>query len=73
MLRCPGFLAEGDGRGYAESFVCSVKTGLIRDRVWRSQFELAIVEYVAWLNDERFHPSLGNIPPVEYEQQHATR
>jgi len=33
----------------AESFVDSFKTGLIRDRVWRTrtQLELAIVEYVA--------------------------
>ena len=66
---------EGDGRGYAESFVDSFKTELIRDRVWRSrtQLELAIVEYVAWFNNERLHTSLGDIPPAEYEQQHATR
>jgi putative transposase len=59
----------------AESFVDSFKTELIRDRVWRSrsQLELAVVEYVAWFNNERIHTSLGGVPPAEYEQQHARR
>ena len=58
----------------AESFVDSFKTELIRDRVWRtrSQLELAIVEYVAWFNNERLHTSLGGVPPAEYEEAHAT-
>jgi transposase InsO family protein len=58
------------GDALAESFVDSFKTELIRDRVWRtrSQLELAIVEYVAWFNNERLHRSLGGVPPVEYEQ-----
>jgi transposase InsO family protein len=48
---------------------------LIRDRVWRtrSQLELAVVEYVAWFNNERLHTSLGGIPPTKYEQLHARR
>ncbi len=48
---------------------------LIRDRVWRtrSQLELAIVEYVAWFNNERLHTSLEGIPPAEYETQPAKR
>jgi transposase InsO family protein len=54
----------------AESFVDSFKTELIRDRVWktRSQLELAIVEYVAWFNNERLHTSLGGVPPAELEE-----
>lgn len=41
----------------AESFVDTFKTELVADRVWRtrSQLELAIVEWVAWLNTERLH------------------
>lgn len=31
------------------------------------------VVWVAWFNNERLHESLGDIPPVEYEQLHATR
>jgi len=59
----------------AESFVDSYKTELIADRVWktRSQLELATVEWVAWFNNERLHESLGDIPPVEYEQLHAAK
>lgn len=57
----------------AESFVDSFKTELIRARVWRtrSQLELAIVEYVAWFNNERLHRTLGGVPPAEYEHAPA--
>ncbi|HEV7808674.1 MAG TPA: IS3 family transposase [Solirubrobacteraceae bacterium] len=53
----------------AESFVDSFKTELIADRVWRtrSHLELAIVEYVAWFNNDRLHESLGDLPPAEFE------
>ena len=56
-------------------FVDSFKTELIADRVWRtrSQLELAVVEYVGWFNNARLHESLGDIPPVEFEQLHAPR
>ena len=59
----------------AESFVDSFKTELIRDRVWRtrSQLELAIVEYVAWFNNERIHTSLGGVPPAEFEKVRERR
>ncbi len=48
------------------------KTELINDRVWcsRSQLELAILEYVHWFNHARLHESLGDIPPVEFEDAH---
>jgi Integrase core domain len=57
----------------AESFVDSYKTELISDRVWRtrSQLELATAKWVAWFNHDRLHESLGDIPPVEFEQLHA--
>ena len=53
--------------------VDSYKTELIADRVWRSQaqVELATVAWVAWFNHDRLHSSLGDIPPVEFEQRHA--
>jgi putative transposase len=59
----------------AESFIDSFKTELIRDRVWRtrSQLELAIVEYVAWFNNDRLHTSLAGVPPAEYEEAHSRR
>jgi transposase InsO family protein len=46
---------------------------LIADRVWRtrSQLELAIVEWVAWFNNDRLHESLGDCPPAEVETLNA--
>jgi len=48
----------------AESFVESFKTELIADRTWatRSQLELAVIEYVAWFNNERLHEALDDRP-----------
>jgi hypothetical protein len=59
----------------AESFVDTFKTKLIADRVWRtrSQLELAVVEYVAWFNNDRLHESLGDVSPAEFESLYAAR
>jgi putative transposase len=53
----------------AESFVDSFKTELISDRVWRTreQLEFAIVEYLAWFNNDRLHSALGVVSPAEFE------
>ena len=75
LLASIGTVGDAYDNAMAESFVDSFKTELIRDRVWqtRSQLELAIVEYVAWFNNERLHTSLSGVPPAEHEQQHARR
>jgi putative transposase len=75
VLASIGTVGDCYDNALAESFVDSFKTELIRDRVWRtrSQLELAIVEYVAWFNDERLHTSLGGLPPAEYEEVHSRR
>jgi putative transposase len=74
VLASIGTVGDAYDNAMAESFVDSYKTELIADRVWntRSQLELATVEWVAWFNNERLHESLGDIPPVEFEQLHAT-
>ena len=58
----------------AESFVDSIKTELISDRVWKTipELELAIIGYIDWFNSERLHESLGDIPPVEYGTLHES-
>jgi putative transposase len=75
VLASVGSVGDAYDNALAESFVDSFKTELITDRVWRSrsQLELALVEYIGWYNAARLHESLGDIPPIEYEQEHATR
>jgi putative transposase len=75
VLGSIGSVGDAFDNALAESFVDSFKTELIADRVWRSrsQLELAVVEYVGWFNHSRLHEALGDIPPVEFEQAHATR
>lgn len=62
-----GSVGDAYDNAMAESVVDTFKTELIADRVWRTrtQLELAIVEWVAWFNNERLHESLGDIPPAE--------
>jgi Integrase core domain len=69
VLASIGSVGDALDNALAERFVDSFKTELIADRVWRSrsQLELAIVEYVAWLNDQRLHQSLDDLPPAEFE------
>jgi hypothetical protein len=57
-----------------ESFVDSVKTELISDRVWRlrTQLEISVVAYVGRFNTARPHSALEYATPAEHEQRHAT-
>jgi putative transposase len=70
-----GSVGDAYDNALAESFVDSLKTELIADRVWRTraQLELAVVEYISWFNHDRLHESLGDIPPVESETLAALR
>jgi putative transposase len=69
VLASVGSVGDAYDNAMAESFVDTFKTELVADRVWRSrsQLELSVVEYVSWFNHERLHESLGDIPPVEFE------
>jgi len=73
VLASIGSVGDAYDNALAESFVDTFKTELISDRVWRScsQLELAIVEWVAWFNNDRLHESLGDIPPAEFEHLYA--
>jgi putative transposase len=70
VLGSIGSVGDAYDNAMAESFVDTFKTELISDRVWhtRTQLELAIVEWVAWFNEDRLHESLGDLPPAEFEQ-----
>jgi putative transposase len=75
VLGSIGTVGDAYDNATAESFVDSFKTELIADRSWatRSQLELAVLEYVAWFNDERLHESLGDRPPREIEDLYAAK
>jgi putative transposase len=75
VLASIGTVGDAYDNATAESFVDSFKTELIADRAWatRSQLELAIVEYVAWFNNERLHEALDDRPPREIEELYAAQ
>jgi putative transposase len=75
VLGSIGSVGDAYDNALAESFVDSFKTELIADRVWqtRSQLELAIVQWVAWFNNDRLHESLDDRPPAEIEALYAAR
>jgi putative transposase len=73
VLASIGTVGDALDNALAESFVDSFKTELISDRVWRTreQLEFAIVEYLAWFNNDRLHSALGDVPPAEFEALYA--
>jgi len=75
VLASIGTVGDALDNAVAESFVDSFKTELIADRTWatRSQLELAVVEYVAWFNNERLHEALEDRPPREVEDLYAAK
>jgi putative transposase len=63
----------------AEAFNSIFKSELIRNRhvltekgPWRSidDVEIAVAEWIEWYNTTRLHGSLGDVPPIEYEQNY---
>jgi transposase InsO family protein len=75
VLQSVGSVGDAYDNALAESFLDSFKTELIADRSWRtrSQLELAVVEYVAWFNDERLHEALDDRPPRQVEELYAVK
>jgi putative transposase len=75
VLGSIGSVGDAYDNAAAESFVDTFKTELIADRTWtsRSQLELAVVEYVAWFNNERLHEALDDQPPQEIEELYAVK
>ncbi len=70
-----GLAEDGVPRPFTKLYVTVLNSELIADRVWRTrtQLELAVVKYFGWYNAARLHESLGDIPPLEYEQHHHHR
>jgi hypothetical protein len=75
VLASVGSVGDAYDNAMAESFVDTFKTELIADRIWRSrtQLELAVVEYVAWFNNDRLHESLADVSPAEFESLYVAQ
>jgi putative transposase len=75
VLASVGSAGDAYDNAMAESFVDSLKTELIEDRVWRtrSQLELGVAEFISWFNSDRLHSELGDTPLAEFEPLHADR
>jgi putative transposase len=71
-----GTTGDSYDNALAESVIGLYKTELIRKKApWKTidQLEIATLEWVDWYNHRRLHSAIGNIPPVEHENNyHAT-
>ena len=73
-----GSVGDSYDNALAESVNALYKTELVRGpnrRPWRTidELELATLSWVHWHNQTRLHSYLGDIPPVEYETNYATK
>ena len=72
-----GTVGDAYDNGLMESIIGLFKTECIRTSVFhRGPYKsLADIEYatsgwVDWYNNRRLHPSIGMVPPAEFEQAH---
>jgi transposase InsO family protein len=56
----------------AESFWESLKRECVQDRVFETRAEArrAIFKWINWYNTSRLHSTLGDVPPIEWEQHY---
>ncbi len=58
----------------AEAWFASLKVELVHRAHYRTRAEarIAVFGWIAWYNRSRLHSTRGYLPPIEWEQQHAT-
>jgi putative transposase len=58
----------------AESWFASLKVKLVERAHYRTRAEArtAIFRWIAWYNRSRLHSANDYLPPIEWEQRHAT-
>lgn len=68
-----GSVGDSYDNAQAESLIGLYKAECVRrDGPWRGvdDLELATLSWVHWFNHARLHSSIGDVPPVEFEQKH---
>ena len=66
-----GTVGDSYDNAMAEALNGTFKAELVTPHgSWRTrrQLEIAIVEWIDWYNHRRLHSEIGDIPPVEHEQ-----
>jgi putative transposase len=69
VLASIGSVGDAYDNAMAESFVDTLKTELVADRIFpsRRSLELAVVAWIGWYNQTRLHSSIGDQSPAEHE------
>lgn len=74
ILGSIGTVGDALDNALMESTIGLFKTEVIdhEQAIWRDwrQVETATASWVHWYNHDRLHSSIGDVPPVEYEQAH---
>ncbi|HEU4421646.1 MAG TPA: integrase core domain-containing protein, partial [Pilimelia sp.] len=71
-----GTVADSYDNAMAEALNGTFKAELIdRCGPWRTraQTEIAIYEWISWYNHARIHTSIGDVPPIEYENTYYSQ
>lgn len=65
-----GSIGDSYDNAMAESFFASLKRELVDNAHYstRQEARLSIFKWIMWYNRERLHSSIGNRPPVEFEE-----
>jgi putative transposase len=74
LLGSMGSIGDCYDNSMVESFFGTMQRELLDRRHWTSRQQLAnaIFEWIeAWYNPRRRHSALGNLSPIDYEQQHT--
>jgi transposase InsO family protein len=74
VLASVGSVGDAYDNAMAESFVDTIKTELVHDRVFPSRraLELAVIAWIGWYNHDRLHSAIGDKPPADHERAYAT-
>jgi transposase InsO family protein len=69
VLASIGSVGDAYDNALAESFVDTLKTELVADRIFttRRALELAVVAWIGWYNETRLHSSINDRSPAEHE------